>query len=343
MLFSSKCPLPALVSWCRTLRVSIAAGLDPLKIFRQQAKSGPRALRGVAQDILSHLERGESLEDALEPHRNRFPPLFLELVGVGERTGRLEDTFRELERYYETTLRVQRDFRSQMAYPVVQYVAAVLIVSGMTFVLGMFGSKMDPLGFGLTGSAGALTVLGLGFGFAAGVLFLFKLSAESIRWRSVMEGFGLLVPVWGPALLNFALHRFSIALQMTSEAGLRAEQTLQYCFRATANSVFQRGEAAAVEVVKKGGEIHEGLAASRAPFPEEFRDAIEVAEVSGQISEVAGRLSENYREEGVRRLKDAARFTSYSIYVGMCFVLIFLIFRIANSYIGAVNNAANGM
>src|SRR5947209_6218816 len=106
MIFSSsKCPLPALVSWCRTLKHSIGAGLDPIKIFRQQAKSGPRALRSLAQETADKLGKGETLEDALEPHRNRFPPLFVELIAVGEQSGRLEDTFSELADYYETTLR----------------------------------------------------------------------------------------------------------------------------------------------------------------------------------------------------------------------------------------------
>ena len=37
MLFSSsKCPLPALVEWCRALRFSLSAGLDPVRIFKQQ-------------------------------------------------------------------------------------------------------------------------------------------------------------------------------------------------------------------------------------------------------------------------------------------------------------------
>src|SRR5262245_19532999 len=103
MLFSSsKCPLPALVAWCRTLHHSIGAGLDPVRIFKQQAKSGPRALRAIAADVAEKLSAGSSLVDAFEPYRGHFPPLFLELVEVGEQTGRLEDTFRELEQYYES-------------------------------------------------------------------------------------------------------------------------------------------------------------------------------------------------------------------------------------------------
>jgi len=345
MIFSSsKCPLPALVAWCRALKHSIGAGLDPIKIFRQQAKSGPKPLRFVAEDIALKLGKGSSLEDALEPYRDRFPPLFVEMVAVGEQTGRLEDTFQELETYYETTLRVQRDFRSQMAYPAIQFVAAVFIISGLIFVLGLIGSKMDPLGMGLSGTLGAITFFIGAFLPVAALLFALKLSADNVRWRTKLEGMCLILPAWGPALLQFALHRFCVALKMTTEAGLKAQKVLHYGFRATANSAFERGAEKAISVVKKGGEIHEALAASGAPFPEDFRDAIEVADETGNMSEVADRLSEQHRIEGARLLKQASQFTSYAIYGFMCLLLVVAIIGIAKAaYINPLNEATQGM
>jgi type IV pilus assembly protein PilC len=344
MLFSSsKCPLPALVTWCRALKHSIGAGLDPIKIFRQQAKSGPRPLRHVAEDISLKLGKGSSLEDALEPYRNHFPPLFIELVAVGEQTGRLEDTFRELETYYETTLRVQRDFRSQMAYPAIQFIAAVFIISGLIFVLGLIGSKMDPLGVGLSGTMGALTFFAGAFLPVILVLAALKLSADNVKWRSKMEGMCLMMPAWGPALLQFALHRFCVALKMTTEAGLKAEKVLHYCFRATANAAFEYRAEKAISIVKKGGEIHEALTACGAPFPEDFRNTIEVADESGEMSEVAERLTEQHRIEGARLLKQASQFTSYAIYGFMCLLLVIAIFSIGSNVFGGYNDAMKGL
>lgn len=344
MLFSSsKCPLPALVMWCRTMRLSVSAGLDIVKVFRQQAKSGPRALRPVAKDIAEKLAGGDSLEDAFGPYRDRFPPLFVELVIVGEQTGRLEDTFHELEAYYETTMRVQRDFRSQMAYPAIQFVAAILVVSLLIFILGILGKKSDVLGLGLSGTSGAITFMAISFGFVGGILLFFKLSADSVRWRSRMEGMLMWLPVWGPPLLNFALQRFCLGLRMTSEAGLRAEKVLHYSFRATANSSFLAREEAAIAVVKRGGEIADALGDCGAPFPEDFRNSIMVAEETGQMAEVCERLSENYRAEAVRLLKQATTLTGWMIYALVAAMIIFFIFSIASTYIGAVNDATKGL
>src|SRR5581483_7084409 len=172
-------------------------------------------------------------------------------VIVGEQSGRLEDTFRELEQYYETTMRVQRNFRSQMIYPLILYVMAVIVISLFLYIYAMLitpKTKQSASVFGFSGTGGAVSFLFFGFGFLAVLLFVAKMSADSVRWRARMEGMFLNVPGWGPALLNFALQRFSLALRMTHEAGLRAERVLGYCFRASANSVFQRREPAAVAV-----------------------------------------------------------------------------------------------
>lgn len=345
MLFtSSKCPLPALVAWCRTLKHSLGAGLDPVKVFKQQAKSGPRALRVIAADLAAKLSKGDSLEDALAGYRDRFPPLFVELVAIGEQSGNLEDTFSELADYYETTLKVQRNFRSEMALPVIIFFAAVLIISALIFILGLLGSALDPLGLGLTGTSGAITFLVICFGFVGAIAAALKLSASSVQWRTRIEGFLLIVPAWGPAMLNFAMHRFCIALSMTHEAALRTEKVVQYCFRATSNSAFINREAAAVAIVKKGGEIHEAVAKCGAPFPEEFKDMVEVGEVAGSMTEVMEKCSKSYLEEASRRLKDAARFTSWIVYAMVAILIIIAIFSIATkAYINPINDLSKGM
>jgi type IV pilus assembly protein PilC len=341
-------PLSALVHWCRSLHHGIGAGLDVRRLFKQQAKSGPRPLRAIAADVAAKLDTGEALADALEPYRNRFPPLFLELVSVGEQTGRLEDTFRELEHYYESSLSVQRNFRAQMVYPAIQYTIAVLVIGTLIWILGILGESgraltTDPTGLGFTGAKGAITFMAIAFGFVGGIIFLVSVAKNNTRWREWLEGIMLIVPVWGPALRVFAIQRFAVALRMCTEAGLRPNKTLHYSFRATANAMFTRGEAAAVEVVKRGGEITKALMASGAPFTIEFREMVQMGEETGNLTEVMERVARNLREEGERRLRTAAQMTGWAIYLLVAIMIIIAIFKLASIYLGAIDGALKGV
>ena len=107
-LFSPRLPLSTIVSWCRALRHGIGIGLSPVKIFKQQAKSGPPTARALATKIAERLAQGSSLENAMKPDRSKFPPLMIELVAVGEKTGRLTETFEELEHYFEQSVSARK-------------------------------------------------------------------------------------------------------------------------------------------------------------------------------------------------------------------------------------------
>ena len=61
MAFTAALPLSSLIDLCRVLRHTLGAGLSIVDVFRQQARSGPAAVRPVAERICKDLERGDWL------------------------------------------------------------------------------------------------------------------------------------------------------------------------------------------------------------------------------------------------------------------------------------------
>ncbi len=346
MIFSSaRCPVGALVMWCRVLRHGLAAGLDPVKLFRQQSRSGPAVLRPVAAALAQRLEQGESLGDALADYQDRFPPLFVELIRVGERTGHLEETFQVLEEYYDQVQSIQRQFRSAMTYPVLMYLAAVGVITLLILILGYLGGQgqavtTDPLGLGLSGLSGATLFVVVALGLPLALLAGLKLLANKVRWQSQLEAFLLGLPAWGPAFLLLALQRCAVALRMGYQAGLSVPKVVRHALEATSNAAFTRGQDRAVAVVKKGGSLTEALQASGAPFPDEFYEYVQLGEQTGNLPEVMERLSRNYAEEAARRLRSAATATAWAIYALIALMIILAIFRIASIYLNALGQAA---
>src|SRR5438477_11562854 len=91
MLLFGQLPLPNLIEFTRALRHTLGAGVPVRRVFQQQAERGPMAVRPVAGRISDEIERGQSIESALEKEKRAFPPIFISLASVGERTGNLPE------------------------------------------------------------------------------------------------------------------------------------------------------------------------------------------------------------------------------------------------------------
>src|SRR5262249_1796690 len=148
-----------LIELCRALRYSLSGGMMLRDSVDLLAREGSGRLRRAAASLGSELRAGWSLHEAMEKQSGSFPPLFRALARVGEASGNLPEVMGELEKYYMAQQKLRRDFISDITWPVIQFVAAVLIIAGLIFLLGYIQEnaadpravKTDPLGLGLTG------------------------------------------------------------------------------------------------------------------------------------------------------------------------------------------------
>ena len=348
MLFSDRLPLTTLLHWSRSLKHGLDIGLSAEKILRQQAKSSSGRAQTVALAMAEKLHTGSSLDDVVQEQRTAFPPLFVELVTIGEKTGRLTEVFIELEDFFTARLSAQKMLRVALIWPAMMYITAVLIVALMLLVLGMIApsgqSAFDPLGLGLTGPSGAFTFLAIVGTFTAGVILAFLWMQGNEAIRSKAEAKALVVPGLAKCFRSFALYRFAVALHMTTLAGLRANQALQSSLRATSNAAYMRHANEASKRIKKGSEIAPVVERfGETLFPAEFVDSIRVGELTGNLAEVMEKQSHIYREEANRQLKFLTSLFGGGIYLMVGIMFIVVILRIAMSIAGVYDDAMKGL
>jgi type IV pilus assembly protein PilC len=336
MVFSTRLPLSSLIDLCRVLRHSLGAGLMLRDVFRQQAKRGLAPVRPVAQRISQALERGESLETALEKERNVFPPLFLALAGVGENTGNMPEIFGALEKYYTMQQRFWRQFMSQATLPILQFIAAVLIISGMIFVLGILGSNLDPLGLGLRGTSGALTFMGTAFGLVAAVIFGYMLLSRNLEQKAVVDSILLSLPAIGPFLMALTLARFALALQLTLDTGMPIAEALTLSLRGTGNAAFARKTKIVRQTLLDGEDLTLALTRTNL-FPEDFLHMVAVGEQGGEVPELMRKLAVQYEEEAERRLAVLTKVSGFGVWVFVATLIVIAIFRMYASYFNVIN------
>ena len=339
-MFGGRYSFDALAIWCRMIRHGHGAGLTVVRVFEMQAKNGPLGLRPAAGRIADHLEAGGALEDALKAEGPLLPEMFVSLAVVGERTGRMPEVFGQLEEYYRLQGQMRREFRSQAAWPVFQFVGAVLVIAFVIFIFGFLepsaATASGPVGFGLTGTPGAIFFL-LAIGTVVGGGFLaYKLVTKSVAGQAGFEAWLLKVPVFGPFVHASALSRFCLALRVTLDSSLTIGKALRMSFKATGNAAFLAQADRIVKRVNKGEELGEAMGINPI-FPAEFLAMFNVGEVSGQIPEVMGRQAEFYREETARRAKTVTKAMSWGVYGLVGIFIIVAIFRMAGVYVNALN------
>jgi type IV pilus assembly protein PilC len=329
-----------LATWCRAIKHGHGAGLSLARVFSTQARSGPSSLREAAGGIVRRLESGDSLEDAFSAEAPNLPELFVALAVVGEKSGRIPEVFGQLEEYYRLQAHLRRQFIAQSIRPVVMFVGAVLIIALTIFILGLLApagaEPTAPIGFGLTGTSGAILFLLVVGSVVGGLILAYKLLTNTVAKRSGFEAWLLRWPVVGPCIRAAALSRFCLALRLTLDSSMSPGKALRLSLKATGNGAFQAQADRIGKQVKKGEELTAALG-TNSVFPSDFVATLRVGEESGQIPEVMARQAEYYREETARRMKALSQMMAWGVYAIVGVFIIVAIFLIAGVYLKALS------
>jgi len=91
----------AVARFTRTLGTLVSAGLPALTALRvTRLTLGNRALEETIDEVCEQVSAGRTISDPLEKS-GYFPPLLVQIVGVGERSGRLPAMLRQAADAFE--------------------------------------------------------------------------------------------------------------------------------------------------------------------------------------------------------------------------------------------------
>src|SRR5688572_25212148 len=138
MLFGARVSNKELAQLCRRLATGLEAGIDVRKVWsREVAGRSSSSLRRRLVPVSEAVAVGRSVTEGLAETGDYFPPLFREMVHVGERTGKLAEVFRQLAEHYDHQLNLRRAFLASITWPMFQLTAAVFVIGVLIWVLGI--------------------------------------------------------------------------------------------------------------------------------------------------------------------------------------------------------------
>lgn len=285
-LFSSQISTKQMVPLCRQLATADSAGIpiiQSLELVGRQSKD-PKT-RDVLRQIGDNVRRGSTLSDAARTQSKYLPRFFIELLGTGERGGKLDVMLRELADYYEDRLRIQRQAMAAAALPMME-LAAAWVFGTFAFmilnrVMATFKARGESFNFG-TFIHDYLVFQGKAVLVALAVLAVCVILSRMGIFRWVWGFFATFIWPIAPVTRKFALARFLRSMSLLVGSGLNIVRCVENSAAVMVNPYLEQDMLKAVEPLRHGATLYEALSGSRY-LNRMSREMILVGEHSGQL------------------------------------------------------------
>jgi type IV pilus assembly protein PilC len=295
-----------LVVFTRQFATMIDAGLplvQCLELLGTQADNPE--LRKVLLDVKSGVESGATLADALGRHPKVFDRLFVNLVAAGEAGGVLDTILNRLTSYIEKSMKLVKQVKGAMTYPVIVLVVAMLVtVVLLVFVIPIFQKMFQDFGQALPAPTQLVVdmsefmrsnilwvLLGIG-GAVAGV----TAAMRNPKGKRIFDAMILRAPIFGPMVQKVAVARFTRTLGTMLGSGVPILEALEIVASTAGNGVVEDGLRTVKVKISEGKTMAQPLAEIPV-FPPMVVQMISVGETSGSLDTMLNKIADFYDDE----------------------------------------------
>lgn len=291
--------------FCEQIALMLGAGMslrDGLEALAENYRGTPeeKLYRALSEKVDESGSVYEGLKAA-----GHFPQYMVEMVNIGERTGKLEQVMNGLSAYYAGEGKIRRAIVSAVAYPIVLGVMmACVIVVMVTRVLPIFEQVLGSMGMEMNAAGTALLRFGMNTGkivlILVGVLVLLVLLvclALRTKWRDRALAFvRRVLPPVDRLNRRIAAARFASVMAMMLDSGFPIEEALGVMPSILTDKASRERLAAMCGKVESGAPLIDALSGTG------FFDALHVRMirlgfVAGRPDGVMRKVADIYTEE----------------------------------------------
>jgi type II secretory pathway component PulF len=288
------------------LSVLLDAGLKIDKgielLNRTNKKPG---LATLLDKISKSLRGGKQLSQALQLADDKlFDSLYVNLVSIGEATGKLPEVFRSLAADLAFKRDLQQKVTQALTYPmVILFVCLSSIVFIFNYVVPnletMFQGKTDLPVYTqllLSSSAWMRQYQWYLLGAIIGGVFLLKHALQKPEFQHSFQKWQLNLPVLKQAVVLVERIRFNSGLAMMLNAGVSVDQALMLSCGNIKNSLVRRELEIAINKIKRGDALS-GALRQTLLYPDFFASLLAVGEESGELTRIFREIAERSQRE----------------------------------------------
>src|SRR5215216_4227039 len=291
----------------RQFATMIEAGLNvvtALVILEEQTED--KKLAKVVGELRADVEGGLLLSEAMSRHPRIFSRLFVSMVEAGEAAGILDVVLDRVAFQIEKETQIKRRVKGAMIYPIMVFVFATLVLTGMLlFLVPIFEKIFLQLG----GKLPKLTQIVVDashvmqnrwyiiFPAFFGSIYGFFRWKKSERGRKHWDRFKLKVPMKiGDVVLKITMARFSRTLSTLVASGVDIIKALEITATTSGNWVVEEALGNVRTRVHEGVTIAQPLVENTV-FPPMVSQMVKIGEETGELEKMLSKIADFYEDE----------------------------------------------
>lgn len=329
--------------FCRQFVSILRAGVSVASVLSMLGQqTGNKKLRAAIREMQADVEKGEALATSMRRHPKIFPAILVNMVSAGEASGNLEESFRQMELYFDRSKRTKSKVTSAMIYPCVLIVVMIIVlIVMMTKIIPNFLKTFEDMDAELPKIT--LGVMAVCEWFKSWwwvpLLVLAALIVGGVLFHRTNKGkhfFGWLArktPVVGNLTVKTACATFCRTMEVLIGSGLTLTDSMDLAASNMGNIYYLEAIRDARGMVAEGTPLRESLVRTGI-FPPMVSNLVGVGEETGDLQSMMGKVADYYDEEVDEATKKLLNLMEPAIII---FMAVFVVIIVLAIYLPMIN------
>lgn len=329
--------------FCRQFVSILRAGVSVASVLAMLGQqTGNKKLRAAIREMQADVEKGEALASSMRRHPKIFPAILVNMVSAGEASGNLEESFRQMELYFERSKRTKSKVTSAMIYPCVLIVVMIVVlIVMMTKIIPNFLKAFEDMDAELPKITQGVMAVCEWFKswWWVPLLVLVALIVGGVLFHRTNKGkhfFGWLArktPVVGNLTVKTACATFCRTMEVLIGSGLTLTDSMDLAASNMGNIYYLEAIRDARALVAEGTPLRESLLRTGI-FPPMVSNLVGVGEETGDLQSMMGKVADYYDEEVDEATKKLLNLMEPAIII---FMAVFVVIIVLAIYLPMIN------
>ena len=314
-LFQRKISRDELAQFCFYVERLVTGGVPLLEGLSdvRDSVSNP-TLRNTIGLLITDIEQGVTLSQALKQYPKIFDEIFVALVEAGEQSGELDTVLRNIGENIRWQADIVKRMRKVFTYPIfalvvmmgATYGLMVLVVPKMTTLLKTLGQELPPYTLALIATSEFLEeyLVQLVVGIMLLVVGL-QLATKVIPGLDYyLDKMKLRMPILGPVVEKLLMSRFSNIFGMIYASGISVIEGLKISKGSMGNKFMARGMDGVIKNITEGSTLTNAFRESGL-FPPLVLRMIRLGETTGGVDQAMQQIKSYYDRDANEAIEAA--------------------------------------